>query len=285
MMRILIDGDIIKYRVGFASQHTYYWVEDIRFDDAKTANAYIKEHGLSLENRTPEIEVDPIDHCLHSVKVVMQRIQDKYPHGQMEVYFSCPTEDNWRTQFYPEYKANRKDMRRPEHYEAIGDYMEHMYPCNRGKTTEADDEIAIRAAMLRGNSEFVVVTIDKDMDQIEGLHYNWVNDEEYEIGEIEARRAVAIQAIAGDSTDNIKGIPKWGPAAAQVWLEQCPLDNPFDITLAAYREVYDEVEALYRATLNTALVSLPVNTRQIKDWTEEVNETQAAFESTQEVEV
>jgi hypothetical protein len=63
------------------------------------------------------------------------------------------------------------------YYEEIGEYMNAMYPTTYGADTEADDLIAMRADQLRGNSEFVVVTIDKDMDQIEGLHYNWVKEE------------------------------------------------------------------------------------------------------------
>jgi hypothetical protein len=76
---------------------------------------------------------------------------------------------NWRTNLYPEYKANRATMRRPVYYEEIGEYMDAIYPTTHGASTEADDLIAMRADSLRGNSEFVVVTIDKDMDQIEGL--------------------------------------------------------------------------------------------------------------------
>jgi 5'-3' exonuclease len=301
-MRILIDGDIVKYRVGFASQHTYYdvyskldialdsegeWLVEgahptQSFDDAKSANAWLKEQDDPDDFvRIARIEADPLDHCLHTCKVVMQRIQDRYPHGQMEVYFSCSTAMNWRTNLYPEYKANRATMRRPVYYEEIGEYMNAMYPTTYGADTEADDLIAMRADQLRGNSEFVVVTIDKDMDQIEGLHYNWVKEEEYVMDQQAARRSVALQAIAGDSTDNIKGIPKWGPAAALEWLQQCPLDNTDDIILAAYKEVYPEVEAVWRAALNTALVSLPVNNRQISDWSEDVNEAEEAYQQAQ----
>lgn len=307
MKRILVDGDIVVYRCGYASQKTrydiYHWddtcprvettntsdsdvnpydrvprdgrVPLMACDNAKEANAWLEEAHASATNgtdvmpyiRLSRIEVDPVEHCLHSVKRVMQAIQDKYPEGQMEVYFSCSTADNWRTVFYPEYKANRKDARRPVHYPSIHGYMEAMYPCTRGVNTEADDIIAMRASML---DDYVVVTIDKDMDQIPGLHYNWVKEEEYVMSELAAQRSVCLQAIHGDRTDNIPGLAKWGPAAAQAWVESCPLETTEEIILAAYCQEYRVEEAEYNARLNTALVSLPRNSREIRDWTGEV---------------
>jgi len=51
------------------------------------------------------------------------------------------------------------------------------------------------------------MSIDKDLDMISGLHYNWTkNKEPYEISESQAIRSFYIQLLTGDRVDNIQGI-------------------------------------------------------------------------------
>lgn len=104
-----------------------------------------------------------------------------------------------------------------------------------------------------------MVTIDKDMDQIPGLHYHWVKDEEYVMTPPEAAKCLARQCITGDMTDNIRGIQGIGPQKAEDYLVSATGDSLGEIILGKYKEHYEnEAQAKYEAALTTALVSLPV---------------------------
>jgi 5'-3' exonuclease len=251
MKMILVDGDVVLYRVGFAAQKTRYevWTEDEQLvevcDNAADANALMADYGVDL-HKTPMLEVEPVENALHSCKLLLQSIQDKYPDEQVTVYFSCSTADNFRKTFYAQYK--NRPARRPEHYAAIKEYMWKKYTCQVDPTLEADDLIAIAAAQYPGS---VVVTNDKDMDQIPGLHFDFTKDREYVITEGEAREALEMQTIMGDSTDNIQGISGWGKVKAAQWLAS--EGTAWD----AYQKVYDVPEmAEWQYMLNRALVRL-----------------------------
>lgn len=262
MNYILIDGDVVRYRVGFAAQKTRYKVHCgdvgeykdacVHFDNAKEANAYMADHRIDKERREAYLEVEPVENCLHSCKILMQSIQDKYPGSEMVVYFSCRTKDNWRTRFYPQYKANRKP-RRPEHVEALTEYMLKKYPCVQLTDSEADDAIAAEAAGFRNVPiPYVVVTNDKDMDQIPGQHYDFTKDLSYFVTPAEASMSLDVQIVAGDSTDNIPGIKDVGAATAMKLLAEH--GDPAIV----YDHAYETLEmGNYWFMLNKALVTLP----------------------------
>ena len=284
-MKVLIDGDIIRYRVGFACQHTYYdwWhQDDIEKDeelgggmvvkasakepvaeciDAKAAKEWIEAaENPELYVRIPRVEVEPLGNALSACNLVMDSIIKRYQPCDVVVYFSCPTEDNWRTAFYPEYKATRPS-RKPHWHAEVQDHMAKKWGCILAPSLEADDLIAMAAATCADEEEDAcVVTIDKDMDQIPGLHYNWVKDEEYFMTEAEAEFCLQVQCLAGDRTDNIKGIPGMGEVKATKWLQEESKVNGYVRVWDAYKAYYDDpYEADYQVALNRALVTLPVD--------------------------
>lgn len=282
MKFLLIDGDVVKYRVGFAAQKTRYVVYNevldpttgkdpgTIFPNAKEANAHMKEYGGTRESF---VEVEPVENALHSCKQLMQSIQDKYPRATVLVYFSCPTKDNWRTVFYPQYKANRKP-RRPEHAEAIYEYMGKKFHCLQCTDQEADDAIAAEAAGFRKkNIAHVVCTNDKDMDQIPGEHYDFTKTLEYYVTPDEAALSLDIQTIAGDSTDNIPGIKDWGAVTATKWLEN-------QTVMDAYDKVYEcQAVADYQHALNRALVTLPRTPLELRALVREVTDAREKGEA------
>jgi 5'-3' exonuclease len=286
MKLLLIDGDILRYRCGFAAQHTHYHmylpteVKDgepvegsaplASFENAADCKAWCasdeaEPYGKMVRVSTEEVE--PVQNALHNVKHVIAGVQELWPDYHPCIYVSCPTADNWRTQFYPEYKANRKDARKPVHGPAIDEYMRKKWDVISHPTKEADDLIA-EQAYDNNYTDVVVVTIDKDMLQIPCPYYHWVNETCIMQDPMSALRCLAEQRISGDSTDNIKGIPGWGEKTAKVALEQSDvvdledmLDNIY-ITAANRQgsEIFDSPEeARYCLALTTALVTLPVS--------------------------
>ena len=268
-MKLLIDGDVVRYRCGFAAQKTRYVVKgpldfEQHFENAKEANAWMKlpQHADLGLTREAYQEVEPVENALHSVKKMMQSMQDKWPDADLVVYFSCRTPDNWRTQFYPQYKANRPD-RRPEHDKAIRDYMLKKYVVILGEAAglEADDLISYAAHECREKQEdYIICSIDKDLKQISGPFYDFVKDELEDISRTNADSLLEHQKITGDSVDNIPGLSGWGKAKATKYLA-----IPGNDAWKCYQEFYDNVDiAWYHYCLNQALVTLPWSEYQLR---------------------
>jgi len=84
---------------------------------------------------------------------------------------------------------------------------------------EADDQLGIFGTFSR-KAEYVMCTIDKDLKQVPGAHFNWDKDAEVRyVDELEANLWFYQQVIQGDSTDGFSGCPGAGPKAAQKALD------------------------------------------------------------------
>lgn len=122
---------------------------------------------------------------------------------------------NFRYQIYPEYKANRNAAKRPAHLDACKEYLcrEHRAVMSNG--IEADDLIGIEAYRhLALGDDYTIVSIDKDLDMLEGLHYSPEIRREgktikearrYHVSPNDAIKFFYYQLLVGDPTDNIKG--------------------------------------------------------------------------------
>jgi hypothetical protein len=109
------------------------------------------------------------------------------------------------------YKGNRKDTHKPYHYQAIRDYLTGRWDARVVSGREADDECSILGhAAWNADDQFVVATIDKDLDQIPGMHYDYRQKVFYNVDQFNAEKAFWVQALAGDATDNIPGCYKIG---------------------------------------------------------------------------
>jgi len=67
---------------------------------------------------------------------------------------------------------------------------------------EADDLIGLS----HNPEEDLICTLDKDLNCIPGLHYNWITGTCRYITEVEANRFFYSQVLIGDDTDNIPGL-------------------------------------------------------------------------------
>lgn len=177
-MMALIDGDILVYRVGFAA------------------------NDVSWEFCKARLESTLYDMLLN--------IDD------VNVHKGWLTEGsgNFRHQYAKTnpYKGNRPN-RKPVHYESIRNYLVNEAGFQIETEQEADDAIGIEA--MKRIDECVIVTIDKDLDNIPGIHYNFVKHKEYYVTEDEANRNFYRQLLVGDRVDNVVGIYGVGPAKAE----------------------------------------------------------------------
>ncbi|CAN7563669.1 DNA polymerase I [Rhizobium sp. LjRoot254] len=144
----------------------------------------------------------------------------------------------FRKEIYPEYKANRSAP--PE--ELIPQFglireatRAFNLPCIELEGYEADDIIATYARQAEATgAEATIISSDKDLMQLvtERVHmYDGMKDKQISIPEVIEKWGVPpemmidLQALTGDSTDNVPGIPGIGPkTAASLLLEYGSLD-------------------------------------------------------------
>jgi hypothetical protein len=136
------------------------------------------------------------------------------------------------------YKGNRRgEEDKPPMFFALKHYMLYTLGAVISPKLEADDMVALHRNKILAtkNNDCVIAAIDKDvLCQIPGRHWNYQKSEFVNTTEDEAERFLWTQTITGDSTDNIQGIPRVGPAGAEKILDH---DYAAE-TLTAYVEKF-----------------------------------------------
>lgn len=111
------------------------------------------------------------------------------------------------------YKGNRTEASKPKHYAALREHLVKRHGAILTVGEEADDTVAIESTKLL--DECWIVHVDKDLDQLQGWHYNPVKNEKYYVDEFEAYKSFCIQLLTGDRTDNIPCLAGIGPKKAE----------------------------------------------------------------------
>ena len=119
--------------------------------------------------------------------------------------------DNFRREIAPSYKANRPDER-PAHWQAVREFLVTHHKAEICNGHEADDQLGIQQDKERGTT--VICSIDKDLLQIPGRHYNFVKKTFQEVGIDEGLEHLYLQSLIGDRSDNIIGVAGIGPVKA-----------------------------------------------------------------------
>lgn len=133
------------------------------------------------------------------------------------------------------YKGNRKDVEKPEHYEALRKHLTRLEAVTT-EGEEADDAVGIE---VNGKNVWIV-HVDKDLDQLPGWHYNPVKDLEYFITEEEGLKSFYLQMLTGDRIDNIQGLKGIGPVKAKKILASADLSESYEQgLLKAVQKAYE----------------------------------------------
>lgn len=236
----LVDGDLICYKACHCAEYmTYDLPDEGLFRYKQDAKDYIQwnyeddEREELLNHLVPVRVVLPIGKAKSACDEIIGGALNALGVSSYEVYLSG--KDNFRKLIsYPvKYKGNRK-AEKPVYFEFIREYLIEKYNAKVVDGMEADDILSIRQHELRGNS--VIVSIDKDMKQVPGKHYNTDTKEIITINKLEAFRNLGIQMLTGDATDNILGIDGLGPKKAQKILGGKKTE----------KEIYDTITAEYK---------------------------------------
>lgn len=252
-MRAIIDADSLVYAAGFTAQkeHWLACTEDgfvvADFKSKKDAKKLCEEEGLELDSY---IEADDEDVAIYNLAASLESILDWTSPSEANIYITDSSDNNWRIPYSTiwRYKANRDNMKRPIHYQALRSYIMQVWGAFHVTDIEADDAVIMDAyACDKLDKDWVICGIDKDLRQKSGKHFNPKKPEEgiFFIDREEAARNFYTQLLTGDKIDNIPGLSKKapekgiGPATAANLLAACSKERElFDVCLQAYTKEY-----------------------------------------------
>ena len=244
-MKVIFDLDPAVYMSAFSAQRKEYtivyedsdgFLHERTFQDGNEKNAWKRSisseeyEGPAIEilDETPHLIVEEESHARQNAKTVIEsalkEIERRFKQPVTEVLYFLTGTGNFREEMatIAKYKGNRDNMEKPVHYQAVRDYYIDDWGAYIIDGMEADDEVSIRMweEWRRGNEEVVLATIDKDLDQIPGWHYDYKKHVFYDVDPLDGELFFYAQCIAGDATDNIKGCYRVGIAKAKKLVDE-----------------------------------------------------------------
>lgn len=220
-MKALIDTEYYLYRAAAACEYEAEWAPDDW--------TYICRHGDAKAQFQDGIG----------------EVRDTLPDHQVVLVFGQSY--SFRYGVWPQYKANRKKYRKP------AGYLELQKWAWRGAAArgwevetlpdiEGDDVLGV----LYEEGD-VIVSVDKDMLTIPGLHLR--DGEVREVSRLEADRNFYAQVLTGDTSDNYPGCPGIGAVGAEKLLASCATEvEMWQAVLEAYeKKGLDEAYAITQA--------------------------------------
>lgn len=228
-MQPLIDGDMLRYEIGYAAEAGWQQPGFPHFDyvaqllDLKIANI------CAITNATEK----PI------------------------IYLTG--KNNFRNDIAKRQKYKDRPSLKPFHFKNLSAYIPAVYDVRVQDGLEADDLMAIE--QTRRPDETIICTRDKDLRAVPGWHYGWElgNQPSFgpelvtELGYINLssdRKSIKgtgllfflSQCLTGDAVDSILGIERCGPVKAFFILEgtQTYLEG-FNRVREAYRASYGDL--------------------------------------------
>lgn len=244
-MKPLIDGDILKYEIGFAAE-TGWQAED----EVPPWNYVAKLFDLRIGN-------------------ICALVGATAP-----PLFFLSGEKNFRNDIAVTkvYKGTRKDNK-PYHYYNIDAYIKGMWDYRVSRGIEADDDMCIvqtRAWTDVDPNPTIICTRDKDLRQCPGWHFGWELGKQAQFGPelvdqtgwIELDRTGSqpkikgaglsyfySQLLTGDVVDNVPGLPGCGAVKAYEILSKCETHHDmFNKIVYAYKDHYGSEKWVDRLT-------------------------------------
>ncbi|WP_051447581.1 hypothetical protein [Rhizobium leguminosarum] len=205
MKTLIIDGDALVYQLAFSAEVKTNWADEgeepvitIHADEAETTFRLLKA-------------VDALQQ-LHWADTVVFALSDP--------------DANFRLDFWPTYKGNRKDSRKPILHERMREVVQERFKTYLKPRLEADDTIGILATSQRlMPGEKIIISDDKDFNTIPAIRFKFRKNKDGELLHWEqtpgdADKYHLQQTLSGDMTDFYPGCPGTGPVKAERLVEQ-----------------------------------------------------------------
>lgn len=251
-MHVLIDGDILLYRSGFAVEKTIYNVFSTAgidertylgtFHSKKEVDEFIEFTGIKEYEIEKQKSAEPLSHATHILKQTLRGIISNTNAEKHTIYLTG--RGNFRDDIatIKPYKGNRSPEDRPIHYEGLKGYLIKQGAVVIGGM-EADDAMGIAQWEVYSDQsdDTIIASIDKDMNMIPGWHYDFVKENKYWVSDEDAEMWFYCQLMMGDTTDNIPGIPRVGKAKAWKTLDySMTSQEKYSRILSMYQEKYED---------------------------------------------
>lgn len=256
MVDVNIDGDWALFRGCFACEKSIYTLVvpgllPIIFESKRDLNTHIKENKIEEYEIIKESDLKPVEYALGTIKSMLELVVDKLNPRSVNVYLTGPDNFRYKVARTHPYKGNREKTQRPHWQDEATDYLVRRWDAKVITGMEADDALGINQT-----DTSVLVSPDKDLDQVPGWHYNPVKEEKYHVDDIQAATNFWRQMLTGDATDNIHGLDGIGPTRAGNLLaglrtESSMRQRVWDM----YMEAFDE-QASERFNENYALLRI-----------------------------
>lgn len=251
----LLDADVLVYWSAFGAQKTRYVTVVETFDNNQAYEDYLKqlpqyildckdgagkrEAMLAAKARLPaDKQVDILSEgaAIMLARKNLQSVCQQIEATSFELFISGA--DNFREKIATlrVYKGNRVAAK-PAHYDAVRSWFVDSQGAHVSIGQEADDDIGIAAT---DNPHSVICTIDKDLMQIPGRHFNWNKGLRFRIDEDKGDLWFWLQMLVGDPSDNIPGIAGIGEVSANRMLAESTLSSRPQIVFAAYESQYGD---------------------------------------------
>jgi len=207
--KCLIDGDIICYRAAAGTEGSH-----------------------------PDDTIDKVDALMDYIvgQTVVFPTKDN-----LECYLTGKGNFRFEVAKTTPYKGNRKDVVKPTNLPEARQHLIDKWGAVVSQGEEADDLIGIASA--RGDPETtVVVSIDKDMLQLQGWNWNFVKDVWTKVSIDSGNKFFYTQILTGDRADAIQGVKGIGPVKAGKILEGLTTEQElYDACVKAYDGNTDRV--------------------------------------------
>jgi DNA polymerase-1 len=195
---LLIDGDTLIFEAATANEYETQWDTWLW-----TLHGDFEEARAQLDG---------------SLKEITERLNGD------RIIIALSDEARWRPAIMPEYKSQRRKTRKPITYQPLRQYIHETCEVFQRPSLEGDDVLGILATHPKFvTGEKIIVSLDKDMKTLPGLHVNYSkargadNWESFvcAISEKEADRFHMFQTLTGDTSDGYKGCPGIGEVKAE----------------------------------------------------------------------
>lgn len=171
-------------------------------------------------------------------------------------YVFVKGDNNFRYQIYQPYKGKRP-AKHPI-IDVLNQFLVQEFGAIEAHGAESDDYVYSYAEHPDYKGRTIICSVDKDLLQIPGIHYDYQKNQYHIIDEDTARYNLAIQMIMGDAADNVPGLFRYGIAKAQKLIKMGMSNYEcMKVILKEYRKnCIDDKDAKHQVRLNYELLKL-----------------------------
>ena len=208
MKTLIIDGDIVLFQIGRVT-------EDITDFGDMVCESFDMESSVRLLE--------------HELDMIAKRTG----YARENMMFAISSDTNFRKTFFPTYKGNRKNVRKPLGLKAMREFLlDNMekYQTIMMNDLEADDVMWILGS--DSPDDYTIYSQDKDLYTIPCEQWDFKKKKFITPKLEQSLHFLYTQVLTGDTVDGYKGCPKIGKVKAQRAL--CDTKSELDMLKACH---------------------------------------------------